>query len=65
MSDIALPLTIRQTAGGYSIEDANGRALCYTYCRDDDRGGTPHWTRPQARLISQMIARSVTDRLEG
>ncbi|MEM7442821.1 MAG: hypothetical protein AAF414_05755 [Pseudomonadota bacterium] len=65
MNDIALPLKIKRYGEALIIVDGNHRNLCTTHFRDTDLVWSDHWTREQAEAIAKMIARLVTDKLEG
>jgi hypothetical protein len=52
------PWTVARTAGGWSIIDATGQAVAYTYGRDDATGvGYAGLTVDEARRIAANMAR--------
>lgn len=66
MSAIKPPIRIRRGGGSYYIEDAEGQKLCFTYFDHRPQfANSHHWSEDEAREVAQVIARAVTDRLEG
>ena len=55
---VPAPWQIRETAGGYVIEDATGLAVAYVYGDDWPKGaGSSSMTKDEARQIAVGIAR--------
>jgi hypothetical protein len=58
-----LPLSIRSTPSGFTIQDSNGRRLCYI--SKGDRRVDPLALEDEAVEVAKAIARALTKDLEG
>jgi len=55
MRRLKAPWSAQKTEGGYRVRDAQGRTLCYIYCRDDEKIAlSRHWRRHSCSTASNQ-----------
>ena len=67
LSDIRLPLKLRQAGESFEIRDAAGRTVAYVYFEDQEqrRSVIQRFTKAEAKAIAQITARAVTEAVQN